>query len=304
MAFSALRTITGAARSPLRKGYWCGGNFTNQIDGINFLNEAAVNPSATLATARLHIAAASSLTRGYCGGGEASGSNQVNQIDGMQFSDESAINPSASLASARASLGGVSSFITRKGYYFGGAQSRREIDGINFVNEAAINPSAALKGDRQALCGGNNFAKGYFLGGSFLGNGVTEIESFVFATEAILDPSATLDLPRLWLNGNISSLAATYIGGGSESIIGSSDDVQKMIFSSEATSTLSFTLTGNIIQNCGVSGPLGGFWGGGFSLTNLIEGVFFATDTFNAVSATLSDSARNSCAGIQPWPQY
>lgn len=73
---------------------------TNEIDGIRFDTEAAINPAATLSVSRSDPTGVNSTTRGYAMGGYT-GSATVTDIDGIQFSDESAINPAAVLNQAK-----------------------------------------------------------------------------------------------------------------------------------------------------------------------------------------------------------
>lgn len=194
------------------KGYWGGGlkSFTfsasdgsNEIDGLNFSDESAINPSATLAVARQSLASCSSAIKGYYLGGTVptgfTTSNFYDEIDGIQFSDESAINPSAVLSVARHSVAGVSALGTNKGYCMGGRTSATplvyssEIDGINFQTEAAINPSATLAdGAREAAGGVSSQLKGYCMGGGDGGGSAGKVDGILFSDESAINPSLTI----------------------------------------------------------------------------------------------------------------
>lgn len=92
------------------KGYFAGGLLTsgtqtNEIDGIEFSSEAAINPSAALSTARISLMGVNSFIKGYFGGGSTA--NYITEIDGIEFSSETAINPSVVLALARGRGAGV-----------------------------------------------------------------------------------------------------------------------------------------------------------------------------------------------------
>ena len=112
MSLGAAKAAMLGASQPVSagKGYFGGGydntSYYSEIDGIQFSNEAAINPAATLSVARGYVAGVASADKGYFGGG-ISGSGNSAEIDGIQFSDETAINPSATLSVARYAGAGV-----------------------------------------------------------------------------------------------------------------------------------------------------------------------------------------------------
>jgi hypothetical protein len=165
------------------KGYFCGGFSTvTQITGIQFSNEAQLDPAAALAQGRGGGGGVNSITRGYIGGG-TSGPAGVTQIDGIQFSDESAIDPAAALVQPRDDLASVNS--STRGYFNGGGGGEpvlSQIDGIQFDNEAAIDPAAAISLTNHS--GVNSPTRGYFGGGSRTPSASqTIIQRLEFSTE-------------------------------------------------------------------------------------------------------------------------
>jgi hypothetical protein len=196
------------------KGYF-GGGFTssssNEIDGIDFVTEVAINPSATLSINTQGLAGVNSSSKGYFGGGYTSTS--TNKIESFTFSSEIVGSLSATLSAARFYLAGVSG--STKGYFGGGVISgySNEIDGIDFVTEAAVNPSATLSVARSGQAGVASSTKGYF-GGGYTGSYSSVIDGINFTTEAAFATGATLSVSR-YNSAGVSSSTKGYFGGGS-----------------------------------------------------------------------------------------
>lgn len=195
------------------RGYFGGGmreNYviTNEIDGIRFDTEAAINPAATIVVMRMMFGGLNSSTRGYFGGGRRNAVD-LNEIDGISFSTETAINPAATLAVGRFLVTGVNS--STNGYFgAGGIASAKnlitawlnEIDGIVFSSETSVNYAAALAVPRLATGGVNSSSHGYFGGGVISSYyAVNEIDGIHFATNSAVNPSASLTTARSYLAG-------------------------------------------------------------------------------------------------------
>jgi len=196
-------------------GYFGGGHngaTSSAIDGIQFSDETAINPAATLSAARYVLAGVSSPDKGYFAGG-SDGSTARSEINGIDFTTEAAINPASTISVARNGLAGVSS--PDKGYFGGGHDGvafQSAIDGIQFSDETAINPAAVLSVARYYLAGVSSPDKGYF-GGGHDGNNLSTIDGINFTTEAAINPAATLSVARQGLAG-VSSPDKGYFGGG------------------------------------------------------------------------------------------
>jgi len=278
------------------RGYAMGGAkptyYLSEIDGIQFSDESAINPSATLAVARHSLAGVNSSSRGYAMGGWAGSISS--EIDGIQFSDETAIDPSATLAVARGHLAGTNSL--SRGYAMGGENSgdySNEIDGIQFSNESAINPSATLTVARQSLAGVNSSSRGYAMGGSTI-NYSNEIDGIQFSDETAINPSATLSVARHSLAGVNSSSRGYAMGGYAGGLTGEIDGIQ---FSDETAINPSATLSLSRMDLAGVNSSSRGYAMGGMD-TSEIDGIQFSDETAINPSATLS-VARNDLAGCQ-----
>jgi hypothetical protein len=255
--------------------------YTSEIDGIQFSNEAGINPSAALVIARFGLHGLNSTTRGYFAGGRNANGGS-NEIDGIQFDNEAAINPSAGLITPfnlGVWRGGPVSSST-KGYIGGGFQGETgdewtsSIRGFIFSNETSSNPSATLVSLRNHVAGVNSTTKGYFSGGFFTpgGGGFTtsEIDGIQFSNEAGINPSAALATARAWHTG-VNSTTRGYFAGGA---------------------TYAFTATGNgrsnAIEETGNSSPV----------TNEIDGIQFDNEAAINPSAGLP-VPRHMPTGVQ-----
>ena len=187
------------------RGYSMGGNETinppisetkDTIQGIQFSDETAINPAATLSEQKVNAVGVNSSTRGYSIGGTLTDYSISSNIDGIQFSDETAINPSASIASPKSNGCGVSS--QDNGYMIGGRDSSvttsTTINGLRFSDETAINISASISVAIASNIGIFSLVRGYSLGGQIDGGAETsEIEGIQFSDNTAINPSAVLD---------------------------------------------------------------------------------------------------------------
>ncbi len=290
------------------RGYFGGGhdgsNNSNEIDGIQFSDETAINPSATLAVARRGAAGVNSSARGYFGGGRSASSS--NEIDGIQFSDETAINPSATLAVARRSVRGINS--TERGYFGGGEQGnayttrQREIDGIQFSDETAINPSNDLPWGVYGMGEACSSIAGYW-GGGYDGTASNKIIKFYFSTETPTTLNVYLTTGRTYPAG-VNSSSKGYFGGGSLAHWGTSkflNEIDGIRFSDETAINPSATLATTKCAAAGVNSSARGYFGGGYNGSNNlneIDGIQFSDETAINPSATLA-VARSHPAGVQ-----
>jgi hypothetical protein len=289
------------------RGYFGGGFDSSQmseIDGIQFSDETAINPSATLSLARNVLAGVNSSIRGYFGGGFTAASAPTAEMDGIQFSNETSINPTSVLSVSRFALAGLNSSI--KGYFVGGATAgtvaTSEIDGIRFSNETAINPTITLSVARYYSAGVSSESWGYCAGGD---GGQGEIDSIQFQNETTFNTSATLNTYRSFIAG-VNSFTRGYFGGGNTGINGSGSDVNEIdgiIFSSGVAINPSATLSFARYGASGVNSTTRGYFVGGYVTgsginTSEIDGIQFSDETAINPSAALSVARRNF-AGVQ-----
>ena len=238
-----------AGFNSLSRGFSAGGSppARNQIDGIQFSNEAAIDPAAALGFSVDEASGINSTTKGYVGGGigitpEGNGYpvGGANAIQGFLFSNETTAITSATLAQRRFQMSGVMS--VSRGYFGGGnmgpafpVRNLDQIDGIQFSNETAINPAAALVQARISMGGVNSTTKGYFLSGNISGVGRTnQIDGIQYSNEAAIDPAAVLTQTRDGGGSNNSSSRGYYGGGGAPTVPLITNQIDGIQFSNEA----------------------------------------------------------------------
>ncbi len=141
------------------RGYYTGGtpvtNYTvlsSEIDGIQFNNETAINPSATLVTARYGHGGLSSPTRGYmCAGGT---NGTIRSVEYLEFSTETIVAIGNTFATNRSVMGAIHN--TTKGYLCGGwsgAGNYSTIADLTFSTQTSQVIAATISVARRALTG-------------------------------------------------------------------------------------------------------------------------------------------------------
>ena len=139
-------------------GYFAGGSpAVNTITRLEFSNETVSNPGKNLPTGRSSLAATSSSSYGYFGGGFTP--SYINTISRLDFSNETVSDPGKNLPTARSALAATSS----SSYgYFGGGESPNPtppptfirlntISRLDFSNETVSNPGKNLPTVRLSL---------------------------------------------------------------------------------------------------------------------------------------------------------
>ena len=143
------KAVNAGLVDPAGIGYCCGGytsypTRSNEVDGIIFGTDTAVNPAAALSSTLAESMGASSATAGYVMGGESTSFNSY--IRKFDFAAET-FSLLAGVLSATVSRGcGVNSLTV--GYTLGGNSSSfvttDSIDGVDFASDTGNNPSAVL----------------------------------------------------------------------------------------------------------------------------------------------------------------
>jgi hypothetical protein len=216
-----LRTTAGGVNS-LTRGYAGGGRTSpsasprsNEIDGMIFSTEAAINPAATIGGLIGAALSTNSTTTGYWLGGNPS----VVLISGMTFSDETAKSVTGTLPTTKNQVGMVNS--SSAGYAAGNGPSApvNVFTKFLFSTETATNLASGMAVLRNAtLCGVGSTTRGYFMGGQTNPGapivGSTEIDGIQFSDETTINPAATLATAR-GLMGGTNSATKGYAHGGS-----------------------------------------------------------------------------------------
>ncbi len=294
------------------RGYFVGGGpvSLDQIDGIQFSNETAIDPAAALVQARTGAAGVNNPARGYTGGGgPTTQGGQLNQIDGLQFSNETAIDPAAALVQARTGLVGVNS--TTRGYFMSGSSDGSptlslQIDGIQFSDETAIDPAASLTSRTElgdSAHGVTSTTAGYMHG-----NTPTlpqTYQKFIFATETSTTGGAYS--PQTGRRGAANSLTKGYFAGGGNSgpDSGRQSSIHGLTFSTDTGSLTSAALAQARSELAGTNSSTRGYFSGGDTqpflparFTTQIDGIIFSSETAIDPAAALAQ-ARMKMASYQ-----
>lgn len=148
--------------------------------------------------------------------------------------------------------------------------------------------------------------KGYLFCGLDVSTSFAAKSGFNFVTESAFNPAnGDMSLNRHTMNRGVSGDKAAYISGGGSTLDSSTrnDDIFKMIFETEADSTIAALLDTNRRGAGGSEARIQekGYWFGGESdadnHTNDIVGINFATEVFINPSATMAESGRRFLAG-------
>lgn len=216
------RVALGTVNSTTR-GYWMGGYVsslavdTSEIDGIQFSNDTAVNPAATLSIALSRTTATvCSSTKGYvCGGTNFSLSPQTRKlVNYLTYSSETITNLGDALSASSQFGAGVNS--TTIGYsalgWVGSSDpltsapnASPRIEKVTFATDTIAAFGSNLSVGRMSLSAFNNAQKGVFTGGQtqFLTGSTSVVDKIVFATETVSVVS-TASLFRSYTTGTQS----------------------------------------------------------------------------------------------------
>lgn len=292
------------------KGYFAGGDSTytvsgtaygaldSKIDGMDFITEAAINPSARLALFGVYVTGINSTTKGYVSGFNYGASKTICVFI---FVNESSTTLSIDLKK-RYSTAGVNSLI--KGYFAGGFDSyipNSIVDGILFSTETAFTIGSVIAVARSNLSGVNSNAKGYFAGGSN-GTMLAEIDGINFSTDTGINPAATLSKAR-WDFTGVNSATRGYFAGGNDNVTALLNEIDGIDFATEAAINPSAALVVSRRRLAGVNSSAKGYFAGGETrlnetLTAEIDGIDFSTEAAINPSVALS-GARSWSVGVQ-----
>lgn len=199
-------------------GYLGGGedgiSFLSSMNKITFTTDTVSAIPATVG-ARFQLAASSSATAGYFGGGR---SPVISSIDKITYSTEtSSSSPGTTLSGARYSLSATGN--ANNGYFGGGTNSSyadiTTVDKLTYsIETVAQSPSASLSSVRKKLSAVGNQTVGYFQGGSGSPNSESKIDKITYSTDN------TSLVPGLAISGGryddaaMGNSTAGYFSGG------------------------------------------------------------------------------------------
>lgn len=233
----------GGALSSSTKGYYCGGQpiypqVTNEIDGLLYSTETAVNPAAGTFQSGFTWAGVSSTANGYLLGGYYSAITYA--IQKFVFATEAAMTQIAATLSLARYCGDSGAQSATKGYALAGYSTAPtgKIDGLLFSTEAAVSVAATLSTVRNYCPAVQTTAKAYVMG--HVATPYNNVEGFTFATETTFAVTATLTAGRQ--NGaGVESSARGYVIGGSAAAVATAT-TEAIDFATEANIQIAATL--------------------------------------------------------------
>jgi hypothetical protein len=295
-------------------GYWAAGSRsgvdTARIDRIVFPSDTLSIIAATLtSTVGAYASYANSgyaTGAGYAAGGYAGAF--VSRIDKLRFSDEVKSTLSATLSTARYSIAGFANSGTA-GYAATGNQNgtlTTTIDKLLFSNETNSALSETISNGRMYANGfGNTGTAGYVFGGNANSGGrQSDIQKLLYSNDTRSILSATLGQVTQSPVGAANVGVAGYsVGGFSQSPDRQLTVIDKLLFSNETRSTLTYNLVDG--RNDGTAFAQAGkalYATTGDPQRNYITKISFPTDTGSVVSATFSGvvgttGGFSNCAG-------
>lgn len=244
---------------------------------------------------RLSVTAGAGSAAYPCGG-DASGSPQ-NRIDKMLFSTESVSSLASGLSVAR--HGGASMHSLPAGFYAGGhgASFTSVIDRLQFSDDTVAAIGATVSSSRSRMSGVSSFVKGYMVGGDpsdSYGSAVTTIDTLLFNGLTRTTLAVGLNSAKTFFSDNgVESSLAGYTSGGTNTGNTKQTSIDKILFTTDAISTLATTLATAKQDTAGVQSVVAGYIAGGDtgSYVNTIEKLTFSgTEARSAVTSTLSVS--------------
>jgi len=298
-----------AAVSSSSYGYFGGGRdpglspgWLDTVDRIDFSNETTSAPGDNLPQARSFVAACSSNSYGYFGGGQnpAESPSVVNTIDRIDFSNGTTSAPSNNLPQARGSLAACSS--NNYGYFGGGFDppTVTTIDRIDFSNETTSAPGKDLPQERYglaALSGGasqrikGSRTYGYFAGGEGPPQ-VSTVDRIDFSNETVSAPGENLPQGRENLAACSSNSYGYFAGGeGPPPSGGDKDTIDRIDFSNETMSLLGNNLPEGREDLAACSSSSYGYFGGGvefITTKDTIDRIDFSNETTSAPGNNLT----------------
>lgn len=235
-----------------------------------------------------------------------SGRGSVDAVGGIVFSTDTARSVAATvdISDAGYSSSPLAGYIAG-GYKYSGALTN-EVRKFVFSSESFTLLGGTLKAAREAMGSAGSATKGYYVGGSQSDTiPLSEIESVIYSTDTVGDPSASLPTAYKYQSRGCNSTTAGYFGGGSDYYSGVGGDtasIQKILFSTETTSTLSATILYADLIKIGLSASATGYFAGGDSgASSYIDRISFSTETAGQLTAQLTVASNNN-AGLSYIP--
>jgi hypothetical protein len=233
------------------------GGENSTVDRLDFSNETVTTTSSTLSQARDGLAAVSSSSYGYFGGGKFEPSSKFSIINRLDFSSETISTPSSKLSIEKDNLAATSS--SSYGYFGGGEFANGNtvctIERLDFSTEIVSKPNRNLSIERRVMAVTGNSSYGWFGGGATISiptSRLSTIDRIDFSTETVTTPTTKLSQEKS-LTGGTSSSSYGYFAGGFTPISTYLSTIDRIDFSTETITTPISTLSEGSTNSAGVS---------------------------------------------------
>ena len=303
-------------------------NSTARIDRIDFSSETTSTPGNDLSQARGNLAAFSSNSYGYFGGGLAlPPGTPTNRIDRIDLSNETSSLPTATLSqvSAPPIAPGVRcrfAAVSSSSYgYFGGGQGLDDnfgserlnvVDRFDFSNETVSLPGNNLSEAKDDLAAVSNSSYGYFGGGERVPTtpSLDTVDRIDFSNETTSAPGNNLPQGRENLAA-CSSNSYGYFGGGltpnsPSPVVTRYNTIDRIDFSNETVSPVTATLPEARSSLAACSSSSYGYFSGGIipnppppvvsTTSDTIDRIDFSNETTSASGNNLPRAINGSAA--------
>ena len=292
------RFTDGAAETP-DTGYVGGGVPSSIVDKISFSSDTTARiPGGNLSAARYRLAACSSFTAGYFGGGLPGPKTTVDKL--TYSSDTTAYTPSANLNTPIASHAAIGNGTLGIGYFAAGTPSTRsQVYKITFSNDTNQNLESGcqLTESKYGLGAVSSPTNAYFVGG-YVTSYATSVDKIEYASNTVERiPGANLDNSRAYFGASSSSTAGYFSGGSSPY----RSNTERLTFSTETNALLpaSSDLTTGTSDTIGSTGNLsaGYFCGGRPSSRSWVNKLSYSDETQERIPGANLSAARYALAG-------
>ena len=202
------------------KGYYCGGNWNNYIEGIQFTNETTFSYANKLFNNYAYYAAAgvSSTTKGYHIAGYTNSVGNISYIQALTFATDTNTyigNMPVTMAYITGTMSSTNSYISYSTTMYR----------FSFSSETGVSLGAILAVNRQYATGTMSNVCGYYSGGNSGGSSISRI---TFATEACATISAVL-VTSGYTSGAVNNATTGYNIGG----INRASEIDGLTFATE-----------------------------------------------------------------------
>jgi len=296
---SPTKRFTDGAAEPPDTGYVGGGTPSSIVDKISFSSDTTARiPGGNLSAARYRLAACSSFTAGYFGGGQPGPKSTVDKL--TYSSDTTAYTPSANINTPIASHAAIGNGTLGFGYFAAGTPSTRsQVYKITFSNDTNQNLESGcqLTESKYGLGAVSSPTNAYFVGG-YVSNYATSVDKIEYASNTVERiPGANLDSSRAYFGASSSSTAGYFSGGTSPN----RSNTEKLTFSTETTALLpaSSHLASGARQSMASTGNLssGYFCGGSPSNKSIVDKLSYSDETQSRIPGANLSAARYALAG-------